>query len=382
MTHVLSEVRRLWPVARAALPVKYANKRIQSDVEQVCNDKYLQLLHFQAELGTAALHQRVESHIMWAFIGCSQESTGVAANHILFLIKCDARRHWPNKLATSDCSWKRIFGNIQCISIQPAAQKIPFRTNATFLRNLERFLNTIIDIVNEFKLKPDLCRSKLSEQGRVLFHERINFGMPARWMSHCVDNDKTSHNCAVCWNNLPSSLLLPLLNRQLLIVSCNFCSYPLTCCDNFMLMACTPFCEQRTLEQKLQNKRKWSVSSCLNIIPNRPHCTEAQELLPRNAWVLLHSKRTSKKCQYCQSDNEGNAAYMYRSHQMLSLKEEVAEVAETDRPLLKSKGDKETTSATAWTPGDCGCWKLHSSRGTDGADTHLTKPWQIFRDKP
>ena len=64
MTHVLSEVRRLWPVARAALPVKYANKRIQSDVEQVCNDKYLQLLHLQAELGTAALHQRVESHIM------------------------------------------------------------------------------------------------------------------------------------------------------------------------------------------------------------------------------------------------------------------------------------------------------------------------------
>ena len=97
---------------------------------------------------------------------------------------------------------------------------------------------------------------KVSEQGRVLFHERINFGMPARWMSHCVDNDKTSHNCAVCWNNLPSSMLLPLLNRQLLIVSCNFCSYPLTCCDNFMLMACTPFCEQRTLEQKLQNKRK------------------------------------------------------------------------------------------------------------------------------
>jgi hypothetical protein len=40
---------------------------------------------------------------------------------------------------------------------------------------------------------------------------------------------------------------------------------------------------------------------------------------------------------------------------MQSLKEEVAEVAETDRPLLKSKGDKETTSATAWTPGDCGC---------------------------
>ena len=67
----------------------------------------------------------------------------------------------------------------------------------------------------------DLSGSKLSEKSRVVFHKRIDLGMPVNWMSqyNVICGGKIAHNWAVWWTKLPSSLRLPLLKTEQLITS-------------------------------------------------------------------------------------------------------------------------------------------------------------------
>lgn len=132
--------------------------------------------------------------------------------------------------------------------------------------------------------KKHLSGCKLTQKSRVLFHQGVDFGMPANWMSYHghIWSDMKSHNCADRWTKLLWSLLLPRLKKELLIACCSFCSYPLTLCDNLVLMACTPVCMS-----KMRVATSNMGETCLL---NHPHCTATRELSPRNVWVLLHSK--------------------------------------------------------------------------------------------
>ena len=62
----------------------YVRTRVQ--MHHLKNDAYLQLLHLEAKLRTASMHQRVERNIMRAFIGFSQKSTGITATFLLLLL--------------------------------------------------------------------------------------------------------------------------------------------------------------------------------------------------------------------------------------------------------------------------------------------------------
>lgn len=62
----------------------YVRTRVQ--MHNLKNDAYLQLLDLEAKLRTALMHQRVERHIMRAFIGFSQKSAGITATFILPLL--------------------------------------------------------------------------------------------------------------------------------------------------------------------------------------------------------------------------------------------------------------------------------------------------------
>jgi hypothetical protein len=72
----------------------------------------------------------------------------------------------------------------------------------------------------------DLSGSKLSEKSCVVFHKKIDLGMPVNWMSqyNIICRRKIAHNWAVWWTKLPSSLRLPLLKTEQLITSWSFCS--------------------------------------------------------------------------------------------------------------------------------------------------------------
>lgn len=104
-------------------------------------------------------------------------------------------------------------------------------------------------------------------------------------------------------------------------------------------------------------------------VPNRPHCTEAREPLPRNVWVQLRSKHIWMECECCNNAMNFITDYKYLSHQVLSLVSEVGAWC----PLNESNG-VETTSETFWRHADDD-WQLQSSSGTEGAETHLTRYW-------
>ena len=218
--------------------------------------------------------------------------------------------------------------------------------------------------------KKHLSGCKLTQKSRVLFHQGVDFGMPANWMSYHghIWCDMKSHNCADRWTKLPWSLLLPRLKKELLIACCSFCSYPLTLCDNLVLMACTPVCTSK-MRVATSNMGK----TCLL---NHPHCTATRELSPRNVWVLLHSKHICLQHKYQFVSRACKAIYRYLSHQAFSLNDDV----EDGCPLNASDADEVPTSMWDWRPSDGG-WKLHSSSGTDGAETHLQtmkRHWQII----
>ncbi len=68
-------------------------------VAQVVNAAHLQLLHFQAELRAAAMHQRVEGDFVRAFLGCRQKSAGIATKF------CHIEQTQDSNLASYHTNW-------------------------------------------------------------------------------------------------------------------------------------------------------------------------------------------------------------------------------------------------------------------------------------
>ena len=118
--------------------------------------------------------------------------------------------------------------------------------------------------------------------------------------------------------------------------------------------------------RNMRHKHKKECVTYSKWLLNHPHYTGAQELSLHSVWARLHSKHIWIQCWCCCIKKPCRAGYRYLSHQATSLEDDV----EDGRPLNESKDNEETASVTDWRPADGG-WKLHSSSGTEGAETHL-----------
>jgi hypothetical protein len=80
--HVLNEAKRWEHALDAVPPVNVAmSRRLKVSLDSY--QKYFQKLHFDTQLGTAAMHHMIHRDIVRAFISCCQKSTSVAGRSLL-----------------------------------------------------------------------------------------------------------------------------------------------------------------------------------------------------------------------------------------------------------------------------------------------------------
>ncbi len=129
-------------------------------------------------------------------------------------------------------------------------------------------------------------------------------------------------------------------------------------------MAWTPFLKQiyKTQSVVLNNSKTVTKSSTLHwsarTFASQRLSSAAQQTYLNQVWAMTSILRSKLWM----------AVYKYLSHHPVSLEDE----ARDGCPVNECKEDAETTSVPDWRLAD-GVWKLHSSRGTEGAETHLDK---------